>query len=298
MADDVLSDEALAFVADLQRTFGPRRRELLERRARAGAATGGGRGAGLPAGDGRGPRRRLAGRAGAGRPERPPLRDHRTGGPQDDDQRAELGRAGLHGRPRGLPVAELGQRRAGAGHAARRAPAHPQSRDRREGVPARRASRDARGASARLAPHRAPRHGRRRADVGQPVRLRPATCSATGASSRRGGGPVLLPAEAGVATSRPGSGTTCSCTRRTTLGIAARHHPRHGPDRDHPRRVRDGRDPLRAARALRGAQRGPLGLHLQHDQEARRDRRRDSCCRPRPGDHDRAVHARLHASCS
>ena len=41
------------------------------------------------------------------------------------------------------------------------------------------------------------------------------------------------------------------------------------PDRDDPRRVRDGRDPPRAARPLGGPQRGPLGLHLQRHQEAR-----------------------------
>src|SRR5665811_20998 len=45
------------------------------------------------------------------------------------------------------------------------------------------------------------------------------------------------------------------------------HHSRHGPDRDLPGRVRDGRDPLRAAGALLGAQRRSLGLHLQRHQE-------------------------------
>ena len=37
------------------------------------------------------------------------------------------------------------------------------------------------------------------------------------------------------------------------LGIPARHDPRHGADRDHPGGVRDGRDPLRAARPRRPA---------------------------------------------
>ena len=56
------------------------------------------------------------------------------------------------------------------------------------------------------------------------------------------------------------------------LGLAARLDPLHGADRDDPRRVRDGRDPLRAARVRLRAQRRPLGLHLQRDQEARRGR--------------------------
>jgi malate synthase len=51
------------------------------------------------------------------------------------------------------------------------------------------------------------------------------------------------------------------------LGDPARLDPRHGADRDDPGRLRDGGDPLRAARALRRAQRRPVGLHLQRDQE-------------------------------
>ena len=46
----------------------------------------------------------------------------------------------------------------------------------------------------------------------------------------------------------------------------ARHDPGDRADRDLPRRLRDGGDPARAARALGGAQRGPLGLHVQRDQ--------------------------------
>ena len=56
------------------------------------------------------------------------------------------------------------------------------------------------------------------------------------------------------------------CFAEDSLGIAARHVPRHGPDRDAARRLRDGGDPLRAARALRGTERRPLGLHLLGDQ--------------------------------
>ena len=64
-------------------------------------------------------RQRIAGqaeedRARAARPARPPHRDHRTRRPEDDHQRVELRRERLHGRPRGLQLAHLGQRGPGA----------------------------------------------------------------------------------------------------------------------------------------------------------------------------------------
>ena len=58
----------------------------------------------------------------------------------------------------------------------------------------------------------------------------------------------------------------------------AGHHPRHRADRDLPRGVRDGGDPLRAARPLGRAQRRPLGLHVQRDQELPRPGHASSCC--------------------
>ena len=64
-------------------------------------------------------------------------------------------------------------------------------------------------------------------------------------------------------------------------------------DRDAAGRVRDGRDPVRAPRALGRAQRRPLGLHLLLDQVLPGPAR-DGPARPRRRDHDRAVHARLH----
>ena len=57
------------------------------------------------------------------------------------------------------------------------------------------------------------------------------------------------------------------------LGLPARLDQVHRADRDGPGGVRDGRDPLRAARPLLRAQRRPLGLHLQLHQESRR-----ACC--------------------
>ena len=75
--------------------------------------------------------------------------------------------------------------------------------------------------------------------------------------------------------------------------VPARHDQRHGARSRHPGRVRDGRDPLRAARALRRPERRPLGLHLQHHQEVPRPAR-IRAARPRAGHDDRALHARLH----
>ena len=75
----------------------------------------------------------------------------------------------------------------------------------------------------------------------------------------------------------------------------ARLDPRDGADRDDLGRVRDGRDPVRAARARRGPQRRPLGLHLRII-KAFSPHRRGGPARPRAGDDGRAVHARLHAA--
>ena len=99
----------------------------------------------------------------------------------------------------------------------------------------------------------------------------PASCS------RRGQRSLLLPAQA----REPSRGTAlerrCSRRRRTRSAHAPGDDPRHGADRDHRGRVRDGRDPVRAAPPRGRAQRRPLGLHLQRDQEIRA-RGRSSCC--------------------
>ena len=69
---------------------------------------------------------------------------------------------------------------------------------------------------------------------------------------RRGSGPVLLPAQDGG--ERRGAPLERRLRRRPGgARHPARHDPRDRADRDDPRRVRDGRDPLRAARARRRA---------------------------------------------
>ena len=96
------------------------------------------------------------------------------------------------------------------------------------------------------------------------------------------------------ATSRRGCGTTCSSLAQERARHPARHDPGDRADRDLPGRVRDGGDPLRAARALRRAERRPLGLHVQRHQEVPHPGRGLPAAGPQLGDDDRAVHARLH----
>ena len=64
----------------------------------------------------------------------------------------------------------------------------------------------------------------------------------------------------------------------------ARHDQGHGADRDDPRRVRDGRDPLRAARALRRASTAAAGTTSSASSRSSAPTRTSSC-RPRAG-HD------------
>ena len=93
------------------------------------------------------------------------------------------------------------------------------------------------------------------------------TCSTTAPRrSRRGSGPYLYLRQARVAP----RGAALERGLHPRPGGArdpARLDPGDRPDRDDPRRVRDGRDPVRAARARRGPQRRPLGLPVQRHQE-------------------------------
>ena len=79
--------------------------------ARAPASASSGRAARLSAGDrGRSARASWTVAPAPADLERPPGGDHRAGRAQDDDQRAQLGRAGLHGGLRGRALAALDQR--------------------------------------------------------------------------------------------------------------------------------------------------------------------------------------------
>ncbi len=84
-------------------------------------------------------------------------------------------------------------------------------------------------------------------------------------------------------------------TAQKRLGVPTRHDQGDRPHRDAARRVRDGRDPPRAARALGRPQLRALGLHLQPHQDAPR-RPGVGHPRPRAGRDDAALHARVHAA--
>ena len=94
---------------------------------------------------------------------------------------------------------------------------------------------------------------------GQPVRLRRCTSSTTRAAQiDKGKGPYFyLPKIESHLEARLWNDAFNAGPGRARH--PARHDPRHGADRDDPGRVRDGRDPLRAARPLGRAQRRAAG---------------------------------------
>ena len=131
---------------------------------------------------------------------------------------------------------------------------------------AQRQDRDAAGAPARLASDREASAGRRAADVGLAVRFRPVLLPQRQGATGQGVGHLFLPAQDGVAP-RGAPVERRVRARAERARRAAGHGQGHRADRDDPGRVRDGRDPVRAARAFGRAQLRPLGLHLQLHQE-------------------------------
>ena len=191
---------------------------------------------------------------------------------------------------------DLGERRRQRAQPARCGARHPRLHVARgQGLRAahRPAPPDRRHPAPRLAPAREARAHRRRARLGVARRLRAALLPHGAAAHRQRRRPVLLPAE----TREPPRGATLERRVRVRAG-GARHPAGHRAgdraDRDDHRGVRDGRDPVRAARAHVGPQRGPLGLPVQHHQGVPRRRPRVHRARPGVGVDDGAVHARLH----
>ena len=151
--DEILSAEALAFIAGLHRRFNRRRLELLVRRMGRQEDFDAGKLPDFLAETKAIRERRLDGRPDPGRPSRPPGRDHRPGRSQDDRQRAEFRRQGLHGRFRGRVLARLRQHGRGPGQ-----PEGPLGRkdrlhrpDQRQVLRAQERDRRADGAAARMA---------------------------------------------------------------------------------------------------------------------------------------------------
>ena len=162
----------------------------------------------------------------------------------------------------------------------------------RQGVPPRREARRPPRPAARPAPAGEARRARREADPRLPLRLRPLLLPQRAGAAGAGHRALLLPAQAAV----PPRGAAVERRLRGRAGEAlhpARDDQGHRAHRDAPRRLRDGRDPLGAARALLRPQLRALGLHLQPHQDAAR---RPALGDPRPGagHDDPAQHAGLH----
>ena len=212
---------------------------------------------------------------------------------EDGHQRAQLRRRRLHGGLRGRQHAGLAQHGPGPGQPGRRGRADDRAPEPgRAGLPPERRRRDPAGPPARVAHARAAPPGRRRARVGEPVRLRALRLPQRPPAARARERPVLLPAEA----REPSRGAALERRVRAGRGPArapARRDPRHRPRRDDPGGLRDGRDPVGAARALGRAQRRAVGLHVQPHQEVPHPARVHAAG-PGAGHDDRAVHARLH----
>ena len=166
---------------------------------------------------------RLERRADPGGPAGPPRRDHRADRSQDDHQRAELRREGVHGGLRGLASPDLGQRhrRARSTCAMRCAAIDLVHEPGRQALPAQRADRRADRASARLAPLREALLRGRQAGPGRVRRLRPVPLPqrARAAGARHAARTSTCPSSRAI--SKRGCGTTCSSTPRRTLGLPA-----------------------------------------------------------------------------
>ena len=264
--DEVINADALEFVAELQHRFGPRREELLEARGRR--------------------RARLA--EGEMLDFLPDTREIREGdwsvapAPPDLEQRwVEI--TGPTDRKMTINALNSGADGFMADFEDANSPTwhnmvdgHRNLRDAIDGTityrdsdgKALRALREpghAAGPAARMAPGRAPPARRVRAGVRLAVRLRPVRVPLRPAADQKRDRAVLLPAEDGI----PPRGAAVERRVRVRPGGArdtAGDVQGDRADRDAARRVRDGRDPVRAARALRRAQRRALGLHLLLDQ--------------------------------
>ena len=228
--EEILTPEALAFVADLQTRFGAHRDALLAARATRRAEIAAARTHRLPRRTPPRPRGRLAGAPAPAGPGRPPGGDHRPDRAEDGDQRAQLRRERLAGRPRGRQHPALAQRRRRPGGAeGRRPPDAVVHQPGRQGVPAARGRRaaDDRAAPARLAPARAAPAGRRRADRRRPGRRRALPLPQRPRSSSTAAAARTSTCRRWRATSRRGSGRWCSTTpSRCSTSRPGRSAPR------------------------------------------------------------------------
>ena len=181
-----------------------------------------------------------------------PRRDHRSGRPQDDHQRAQLGRQRLHGRLRGRQHADLGQQHPGPDQPARRGPA-PIDYISPEGKAYQLNDKTATLMVRPRGWHLAEKHVLVDGEPvsGGAVRFRALLLPQRHGALARGTGPYFyLPKMESHLEARLWNDVFILA--QDELGIPRGHDQGHGADRDHPRRLRDGRDPLRAARAFGG----------------------------------------------
>ena len=231
------------------------------------------------------------------RHRRPPRRDHRSGRPEDDHQRAQL-----RARACSWPTSRTRTRRSGTTTsratstcATRFAGGSTSSSP--EGKPYRLNDKTASAVrpSARLAPAGEARADRRHSRSRAASSISRSTSSTTRRSSSRAAPARTSTCRSSRAIWRRGCGTTSSSWPQRELGVPRGDDQGDGADRDAARRVRDGRDPLRAARALGGAQLRPLGLHLLVHQEVPQPSGLLPR-RPRAGHDDDAFHEELRAA--
>ena len=274
---EILSADALAFVAELHRRFDGTRRELLaarvERQARIDAGE-------LP--DFLPETREIRESEWRVAPVPADLQDRRVEitGPVD---RKMVINALNSGAP--LFMADFEDANTptwrnnldGQANLHRRDRADDRARHRREELsPERRPGRASR-APARVAPRRAPRARGRRRGVREPLRLRALPLPQRQAPARQGQRARTSTCRSWKATSRPGSGTTSSTSRRRSSACRAGAIRATVLIETILAAFEMDEILLRAPRARGRAERGPLGLHLQHHQEVPR-RTRSSCC--------------------
>ena len=149
---------------------------------------------------------------------------------------------------------------------------HDRVRRARDGkaLPPERARRDADGPAARLAPGREARPRRRAAGLRVALRLRPLLLPQRARACSRAAPARTSTCRRWRAISRRGSGTTSSVAAQDELGIPRGTIRATVLIETILGGLRDGRDPLRAARPLGRAELRALGLHLQLHQEVPR----------------------------
>ena len=277
--DDILTPEALAFLADLQATF-----DLDARRSSRPGATARRRSTRvatrLRPGDGRHPRRPT----GPSRPRPRDLDDRRVEitGPAEPKMMINALNSGARVFMADLEDAlspDVGERDRRPGRAAGRRPRPARIHEPRgQGVPAQRAAGPARGPAARLAPRGAPPARRRRAVSARRSSTSACTSSTTAPSAcGAGAAPYFYLPEAPVGRRGGALGRRLRARLEERLGI---------PDGSIRTTVlietihaafADGRDPPRARAVRGGPQRRPLGLPVQLHQDVPRSARTGSC---------------------